>query len=72
MTDKYKCSICKQEFSDYTKYREHELQCDKCKTCKHAYYVYGTGFACPYSNDKVCSSKINFPKYELKEKTEED
>ena len=45
---KYKCSNCNKEFTTYKEAYEHELKCNKCNLCSHAYYVYGCEFECDY------------------------
>lgn len=63
----YKCDICGKTFiEDPSGCREHELNCNKCNSCKHAYYVYGCEFACDYQNSGQCNAAKKFPKYEVK------
>lgn len=57
------CSACGKQFTDGKEYRSHESICNKCKTCKNAYYVYGVAFNCPYEADGTCKYSENFPKY---------
>lgn len=61
-TIRYICSLCGAEFKSKELAMLHDKTCDKCKTCKHSYYVYGCEFNCEYLKD--CSH----PTYEHYEK----
>ena len=61
--EKFKCSQCGAEFYSRSMANNHNYQCDKCQTCKHAYYVYGCEFACDCKVD--CGG---YPKYSLYER----
>ena len=47
----YQCETCGSVFYDYEECRSHELECNRCKHCSNAYYVYGCEFNCKYIDD---------------------
>lgn len=49
---------------DYDDCYKHELECDRCKHCKNAYYVYGCEFACKYEGKCKPPKWINFEEKE--------
>ena len=64
----YKCAICGETFLTYEQAEAHEYICNKCNSCKYAYYVYGCEFNCKYYNKGECNAKKRFPRYKRKTK----
>lgn len=48
---RYACSNCHRQFDNYKEALDHEQHCDRCKTCAHAYYVYGCEFDCEFKKE---------------------
>lgn len=59
------CDTCGKKFVRYEDVFRHELDCDRCKHCGNAYYVYGCEFNCDYRNS--CNYP-DFSRFVLKER----
>lgn len=56
----YICDYCGKKFTSSLACQEHEWECNKCNSCKHAYYVYGCEFACKYGDAGECGRNNNY------------